>query len=369
MPLALDAQEHIIAKLGCQGLLSKDNNLPKNNATGPLQRMGPVAALPALLVEQKIDSEAVFAAVGLSAADAAPDARAPFSTLVALLDHAAAAAKCPHLGLLLGLRNDHRMLGAIGELMMSAPHLEAAFQDFVRFQMTNSRSATVFMNHVGEDTILGYGVYSASSRGTRQVYDMCIAIGCSIIAGLTNGVVRPSEVHISAAPPADVGPYRRLLQAPVLFNQAHTCLVVPNTAMKAPLPSADPTKHTALRTKLIEATRDQLSETPARVRHILRPLLMMGACSVEEVARELGMHPRTLGRHLARDGLTFEKIKDEVRFSVAQELLELTDMPVGGIGDALSYASHSAFVHAFQRWTNVSPSKWRKNAQVKIVET
>jgi AraC-like DNA-binding protein len=97
-----------------------------------------------------------------------------------------------------------------------------------------------------------------------------------------------------------------------LFNQAHTCLVVPNAVMKAPLPSADPMKHAALRTKLIEATRDQLSDTPARVRHILRPLLMMGRCSVEEVARELGIHPRTLGRHLARDGLTFECLSDEM---------------------------------------------------------
>lgn len=365
IPLALDAHEHIIAKLECQGLLYKDNKLPRSNETRFLQRMGPVAALPALLTEYKSDPEAIFAAVGLSAADAAPDARAPFSTLVALLDHAAAAVKHPHLGLLLGLRNDHRTLGAIGDLMMSAPHLEAAFQDYIRLQMTYSRSATVFMQQAGEDTILGYGIYCGASRGTRQLYDMCIAIGCNMIAGLTNGLARPSEVHISAAPPADVGPYRRLLQAPVLFNQAHTCLVVPNAAMKTPLPSSDPIKYAALRAKLIEATRDQLDDTPARVRHILRPLLMMGACSVEDVAREIAMHPRTLGRHLAKEGLTFEKIKDEVRCAVALELLEHTDMPVGAIGDALSYASHSAFVHAFQRWMNVSPSKWRKSVQAK----
>ncbi len=258
------------------------------------------------------------------------------------------------------------MLGVISDLMMSAPTLEAAFQDYIRLQMSYSRSATVFMHQIGEDTILGYGVYCGSSPGVRQVYDMCIAIGCNMIARLSGGLVKPSEIHIARSAPADVSPYRRLLPAPMLFSQAHTCLVVPRAAMRTPLPSADPANHAALRAKLIEATRDQLSDTPARVRHLLRPLLMMGACSVEDVARELGMHPRTLGRHLAKDGLTFEKIKDDVRCAVALELLELTDMPVGAIGDALSYASHSAFVHAFHRWMDVSPSKWRRNVQGKI---
>jgi AraC-like DNA-binding protein len=96
-----------------------------------------------------------------------------------------------------------------------------------------------------------------------------------------------------------------------------------------------------------------------RLRHILRPRLVLGDANMPEVAAHLGLHPRTLRRHLAREGLTFEEVKDEVRYATARELLEITDLPVGDVAAALSFSTPSAFVHAFRRCSGTTPTAWR----------
>ena len=72
------------------------------------------------------------------------------------------------------------------------------------------------------------------------------------------------------------------------------------------------------------------------------------------------MHPRTMGRRLEEEGVTFEQLKDEVRLATARELLARTDIAVSDVAATLGYATPSAFVRAFRRWTGGSPSAWRK---------
>ena len=78
------------------------------------------------------------------------------------------------------------------------------------------------------------------------------------------------------------------------------------------------------------------------------------------VAAHLGFHPRALRRALASEGTTFEAIKDEIRYAVAQELLCLTQLPAADVSMSLGYGTPSAFVHAFHRWSGTSPIRWRR---------
>ncbi len=78
--------------------------------------------------------------------------------LAALLERSAVVARCPHLGLLIGARNDHRSLGRIGEMMASAPTLGDAFRDYVGLQIGYSRGAVVYLQNAGDDALIGYGL-------------------------------------------------------------------------------------------------------------------------------------------------------------------------------------------------------------------
>ena len=82
--------------------------------------------------------------------------------------------------------------------------------------------------------------------------------------------------------------------------------------------------------------------------------------SANEIARHLGLHKRTLNRHLKAVGAGgFRTIADEVRFEVARHLVTDTDIPLVQVSAALDFSEPAAFTRAFQRWSGVSPSRLR----------
>lgn len=82
--------------------------------------------------------------------------------------------------------------------------------------------------------------------------------------------------------------------------------------------------------------------------------------SLDEIAHTLHLSPRTLHRRLIDEGSSFRTIKDAVRRDFALARLEKTNQPIAQIAADLGYAEPSAFFRAFQHWTGVSPTHYRK---------
>ncbi len=97
-----------------------------------------------------------------------------------------------------------------------------------------------------------------------------------------------------------------------------------------------------------------------RVRHAVRPLLLEGDATTAAMARFLDLNLRTLSRRLEAEGTTFLRILEDARYSIARELLEVTELPIGAIAGTLAYTEHSSFSDAFRRWSGVTPSEWRE---------
>jgi AraC-like DNA-binding protein len=95
------------------------------------------------------------------------------------------------------------------------------------------------------------------------------------------------------------------------------------------------------------------------LRRVLETELLKGPCTSIEIARLFSMHRRTLSRHLAREGITFQQVVDEIRFALARDLLANADMALDQISVVLRYSEPSAFTRAFRRWAGQSPSAWR----------
>jgi AraC-like DNA-binding protein len=97
------------------------------------------------------------------------------------------------------------------------------------------------------------------------------------------------------------------------------------------------------------------------VTRMLRARVIFPDTSLEAVAEELSMQPRTLNRRLQAEGKSFRELINEARFEVARQLLAGTRMDITDIALALGYADPSTFTHAFHRWSGVAPSEWRTN--------
>ena len=94
---------------------------------------------------------------------------------------------------------------------------------------------------------------------------------------------------------------------------------------------------------------------------VLRTEMLRESCSASAIARLFSIHRRTLSRHLRSLGLTYRQVANEVRFEIACELLETTDLTLSQIAAALKYSELSAFTRAFRRWCRQTPSEWRAN--------
>lgn len=99
----------------------------------------------------------------------------------------------------------------------------------------------------------------------------------------------------------------------------------------------------------------------ADLRRVLRTELLRDNCSAAVIARLFSMHRRTMSRHLRTEGLAFRQVANEVRFQIACDLLENTDMALSQIAAVLRYSELSAFTRAFRRWSGQTPSAWRSN--------
>lgn len=323
------------------------------------QRIGAVAMLPAVLEAHGAALAPVLEGLPVTEADFRPETQLAISVISTILDRAAVLPGLAEIGLLLARAQGPQVVGLAGELMTSCDTLGSALGTFVSFQMSNSTAAAAYLHPVGEDYALGFGVY-APELPSGHIYDIAAALGFNFVRHLTGDAVHPVELLLSRAVPARPEVYRKFFQCPVRFNESQTCLILSGRSMSFPLPTANP----ARRETLLLTLQQQLAKGPAgvagRVKHALRPMLLAGRAAHTDVAAHLNMHPRTLGRRLEEEHVTFEQLKDEVRTAVARELLARTEIPVSDAAAALGYATPSAFVRAFRRWTGSTPTAWRK---------
>jgi AraC-like DNA-binding protein len=120
-----------------------------------------------------------------------------------------------------------------------------------------------------------------------------------------------------------------------------------------------------------EVLEERISHLKARpgcefsddVRRLLRTRLTSHRCSADDTAERLAMHRRTLSRRLKDGGLGYRGITNEIRFEIARQLLQDTQVPLGQIAAVLGYSEASAFTRAFRRWSGRTPTAWWADGQ------
>ena len=80
---------------------------------------------------------------------------------------------------------------------------------------------------------------------------------------------------------------------------------------------------------------------------------------METIAQRMGISRQTLFRRLKAEGVTFEKILDELRHRLALHYLSGKKASVNETGYLVGFSDPAAFSRAFKRWTGRSPSELR----------
>lgn len=323
--------------------------------------MAALVGLPTLAAEFGVDLTAILQGLPLSPqAFKNDESRIPYGLACRLLETAARLTGCPHFGLLLGARFDHRCMGIAGRWMQNAPTLETALTGFIALQASATRGATAYLHRSGDNYIFGYGAYDRPALGHVQNYATVIPVAFNILKALTARQAVVLEVLFSFRRPVNPKPHEEFFGVPVRFDQPQTGIILSEPSLALPVVGANADIFAEL--QKLAATLTPPCDAPwsDRVRRLLRRSLLRGETLGPDAAVELGVHPKTLSRRLETEGTTFQAILAEVRFGAAQELLAVTDLAAGDIALALGYANQPAFSHAFRRWSGMPPRQWRK---------
>jgi AraC-like DNA-binding protein len=82
--------------------------------------------------------------------------------------------------------------------------------------------------------------------------------------------------------------------------------------------------------------------------------------SISSVAESVVVHPRTMQRMLAREGVSYRDVLDQARYVRARELIiRHRDVSLTEIAYELGYGDLAAFSRAFRRWSGAPPSELR----------
>lgn len=324
-------------------------------------RAGPLMGLIAILREHGIEPEPVLECFGLELRHFEnPDAEQPFIAVSRFYKRCVELTGCEHLGLLVGKRADPSSLGIAGFMLRTAQDVDMALQALARHLDLHDQGGVVTLNTIDEFTSLGYALHLPGVSTTDQIYDQSITIACNIMRSLCGEDWNPTEVLLSRSKPRDTAPYKQVFRAPVRFNATESAIVFPTRWLKHKLPSKDPLLFVYLEQKAAELRKNKEMELIGQLHRFVRGTLITKACAAGEAAQHIGVHERTLNRRLRERGTSFRNEVNVVRYAMARSFLANSKATNAEIALALGYTDATTFIHAFKRWSGMSPSQWRE---------
>ena len=251
------------------------------------------------------------------------------------------------LGLLYYVLNSSDFLG---DALRRAERYCAIINEGVRLRVSGGKELALDLRYVG--------VKRFSDRHQNEAWVTGLVRICRQI---TNRQLLPCIVSFVHRREGGYPEMDAFMGRKVTFGADADEIAFPGTAEQMPVLGADPYLNKLLVRYCEEARahRAVTSTFRVKVENAIAPLLPHGKASAPEIARRLGMSPRTLARQLAAEGLTFSTVLDRLRADLARHYLQDGGASISKIAWMLGYQEASAFAHAHKRWTGKTPREAR----------
>lgn len=212
----------------------------------------------------------------------------------------------------------------------------------------------------------GHGIV-LSSHGSDDLSDILPFIAeywrssmQTLINRATGGTSTSCRMLFPYAAPRHWRLYEEIFECPVDFDTGVMEWHFDESTLARPLPDANPVNASlleALCVRLIENTRGA-SGLERRIRLICTESPAIPAAT--EMATRLGLSSRSMFRRLTAEATTYQLIVDDVRRTLAMDLLRDPTLSLEVIGQRLGFTEATNFSKAFRRWTGMAPSEYRQ---------
>ena len=286
--------------------------------------------------------------------------RIPYPVLGRLLFECEKRSSCDHVALLICQHTGLADMGLAGQLAFCAENAGAGLQNMVDHFNLSSSASTISLISAGSFSRFVYAISGHGVTSTRQLQLGGTISAYNILRELFGRNWQPTVITVASRPPRNPRTVQRFFQAPLRFNSDESAVIFEPRWLDQRLPLVDPLVRRKVEAESRARRAAILSDLPATLRRILRKQLIIGDCSMDQVAAMLRIHRRTLDRHLQEHGIQFGERVESVKREIACQLLRDTDLQVQQVAEALHFSSAANFATAFRRWTAMTPSEYRR---------
>jgi AraC-like DNA-binding protein len=326
-------------------------------------RVAVVWRLPAILAEFGVDLRDALDAAGLpkSLFDD-PENRIGYPAFGQLLLACEQLTRCDHIVLQITQQTRLANFGLAGQYAFCGATVGEGLQNLVDQFNLHSTASIISLITTGDFARLAYAIAAPNMTVTRPFQLGAMTMALNILQDLCGPGMLPAVVTFASGAPSNLRPLHKHFRAPLRFDSEESALIFERRWLDRALPPIDPDIRRQVESQVRSQQDQVLQEFPTTVRLMLRKQLLIGECSMDGVAALLGMHRRTVDRHLQRHGVSYSELLESVQKDMARQLLLDTQLQVQQVAEALHFSSAANFATAFRRWTGMTPSEYRRQA-------
>ncbi len=293
-----------------------------------------------------------------------PDSRIPFSRYVALMRTAKALTGDPALALHYGEGVDVTEVSIVGLIGQASASMMEAFAQLNRYVSLIIETE----NQDGGDRFQlvrdHQGLWLVDMRRDANAFIELTETAFAQLVSATRGsrdtpLLR--SVHVTHPEPGYGAEYERIFRAPVHWESERNALQIHEAWLRLPV-SILPRYAFGILTERAETMLKSLEQSKSvrgRVESLLLTRLHTGKVGMDGIADHLGISRQTLFRKLKAEGVSFERVLDQLRHRLALSYLAGNKVSVNETAYLVGFSDPATFSRAFKRWTGVSPVKVR----------
>ena len=307
-----------------------------------------------------VDAGRVLQASGLDRSLlAAPDVLISEQAFAELLEQSSSVMGTMDLGLRMGARWRISDFGHISLVLQHQASMAASLATLKEYRHLLSDTVVVDVLPAGDVALVQLRLATPNGRAGRHRMELGLSVLLSLFRFQLGRDWRPQSVHMSHGAPGQTLQHKHLLGSRLEFGSDFDGFAVALEELHRPHAEHDPQmeQHARFFLNAIPRRIDAVSDS---LREAIKSLLPHGRHSMAGVAALMGYTARSMQRHLAQAGTSYQQALNEVRRQLAAELLADARHSVSDAAAATGFAEVSAFSRWFSAEFSCSPSAWRR---------
>lgn len=294
-----------------------------------------------------------------------PDSKCSLQEVIKILKLCAHYTDCDHFGLLLAdyQKQFIETFGVVGLLGHHSTNLEEALAQTLKHQQCNVKGIDWTMSKHSGYVHLILRCDENSDFCMRHTYAYTMAKVFTLLTKITAQQWQPAQICFSFQRPDDLTPWREFFGKNVFFdreyngfifdkNQLHLAIVQKNQQLLSLI-------NDYLKLSGQSASHDKIEQIKNQMRSML---LLNQDCTLQKIAASQNKSVRALQYYLQQHDLTYQKLLVDVRYSVAKELLSLSEHRISEISTIVGFSDTAVFSRSFKNNVGMTPSQYRKKS-------